>query len=137
MRHISKDIGDRKSAVLFFGRSPISQHAVVWDAIFVLNQCCRLLRRLLRRLLHCDLALASPIACVECGTAAAVQKGPFSWQCSSYGVHLCSVCKTVCVHTMVSKTETALSARTANPAPACNLTSTILSFHESFHVLAS
>ena len=35
--HISKDIaaGNRTSAGLFFGRSTISQHAFVWDAIFV------------------------------------------------------------------------------------------------------
>ena len=41
----------------FFGRSTVSQHAVVWDAIFVLNQFCQLLRRLLCG----DVALASPM----------------------------------------------------------------------------
>ena len=31
VRHISKDTGDRTSAGPFFGRSTISQHAIVWD----------------------------------------------------------------------------------------------------------
>ena len=57
MHHISKDSGDRTSAGPFFGRSTISQHAFVWDAIFVSNQFCRLLRRLR----GCDVALASPM----------------------------------------------------------------------------
>ena len=35
VRHISKDFGDWTSAGPFFGRSTISQHAYVWDAIFV------------------------------------------------------------------------------------------------------
>ena len=39
--------------------------------------------------------------------------------------------------TCLSETETALSARTAGPALACTLTSTFLSFHESFHIRAS
>ena len=56
VRPISEDLGDRTSAEPFFDRSPISQNAFVWDAIFVYNQFWRLLRQLLR----CDLALASP-----------------------------------------------------------------------------
>ena len=35
VRHISKDSGDRTSAGPFSGRSTISQHAFVWDDIFV------------------------------------------------------------------------------------------------------
>ena len=50
MRHISKDVRDRTSAGPFFGRSMISQHS---------NQFCRLLRGLL----GCDVALASPLQC--------------------------------------------------------------------------
>ena len=38
VRPISKDIGDRTSAGPFFDRSTISQHAFVWNAIFVYNQ---------------------------------------------------------------------------------------------------
>ena len=37
----------------------------------------------------------------------------------------------------MNETETVLSARTASPAQACTLTSTVLSFHESFHNLAA
>ena len=43
VRHILKDIGDRTSPGPFFSRSTISQHAFVWDAVFVSNQFCRLL----------------------------------------------------------------------------------------------
>ena len=33
--HVSKDFWDRTSAGPFFGRSTVSQHAFVWDAVFV------------------------------------------------------------------------------------------------------
>ena len=57
MHHISRDIGDRTNAGPFFGRLTIFQHTFVWDSVFVQNQFCRLLRRLLR----CDVALVSPM----------------------------------------------------------------------------
>ena len=47
---------DRTSSGLFFRRSTVSRHAFFGDVIFSWNQVCRLLRRLL----CCDVALASP-----------------------------------------------------------------------------
>ena len=49
--------GGQTSAGPFFGRLTIFQDAFVWDAVFVKNQFCRLLRPLLR----CDIVLASPM----------------------------------------------------------------------------
>ena len=54
--HIKRYWGSDKCGTIFrsINRSTVSQHAFVWNTVFVLNQFCRLLYRLLRCDVQCN-----------------------------------------------------------------------------------